>query len=49
MLLPLVPFGKSLGAEVPATSKPPIRRVKMVGPDGVVFYILLNQKVLFGT
>ena len=37
MLLPLVPFGKALGIGVPATSKPPIRRVKMVGPDGVVF------------
>lgn len=38
MLLPLVPFGKALGAEVPATSKPAIsKRVKMVGPDGVVF------------
>ena len=50
MLLPLVPFGKALGAGVPATSKPVMsKRVNMVGPDGVVFYILLDQKVLFGT
>ena len=38
MLLPLVPFGKALGADVPATSKPAItKRVNMVGPEGVVF------------
>jgi len=38
MLLPLVPFGKAMGAGVPATSKPVIsKRVNMVGPDGVVF------------
>jgi hypothetical protein len=49
MLFPLVPFGKAFGTGVPITSKPVTRRVNMVGLDGVVFYILLNQKVSFGT
>jgi hypothetical protein len=36
----MVPFGKALGAGVPATSKPAtIKRVNMVGPDGVIFFI----------
>jgi hypothetical protein len=40
MLLPLVPFGKALGADATAaaTNKPTvIKRVSRVGPDGVVF------------
>ena len=50
MLLPLVPFGKALGANATATSKPlVVKRVNRVGADGVVFYILLSQGVLFGT
>jgi hypothetical protein len=38
MLLPFVPIGKTLGAVVPATGKPVIvKRINMVGPDGVAF------------
>jgi hypothetical protein len=37
MLSPLVPFGKALRIDVPANGKPVMKRVKMVGPDGVVF------------
>ena len=45
MLLPLVPFGRTFGSNVPLASKPVIiKRVNKVGPDGVAFLYPTKQK-----
>lgn len=44
-LLPLMPFGKVLGSDVPTHNRPIIiKRTNMVGPDGVAFLYPTNPK-----